>query len=38
MFYPTEYDYKKYFDEIMEFATSIRMLPLPVLKEKSGYL
>ena len=29
---------KKYFDEIMEFATSIRMLPLPVLKEKSGYL
>lgn len=29
---------KKYFDEIMEFAVSIRMLPLPVLKEKSGYL
>ena len=30
--------HKKYFDEIMEFATNIRMLPLPVLKEKSGYL
>ncbi|MBR1718408.1 MAG: 3-hydroxyacyl-CoA dehydrogenase [Bacilli bacterium] len=29
---------KKYFDEIMHFATSIRMLPLPVMKEKSGYL
>ena len=29
---------KKYYNEIMEFATSIRMLPLPVLKEKSGYL
>ena len=29
---------KKYFDEIMDFAVSIRMLPLPVLKEKSGYL
>lgn len=33
-----EYTDKKYFDEIIEFATSIRMLPLPVLKEKSGYL
>lgn len=29
---------EKYFNEIMEFAASIRMLPLPVLKEKSGYL
>ena len=29
---------KKYFNEVIEFATSIRMLPLPVLKEKSGYL
>lgn len=29
---------KKYFDEIMEFAKEIRMIPLPVLKEKSGYL
>ena len=29
---------KKYFDMIMEFAKSIRMIPLPVHKEKSGYL
>ena len=29
---------KKYFDEIMQFANDIRMLGLPVLKEKSGYL
>ena len=29
---------KKYFDEIIEFAESIKMIPLPVTKEKSGYL
>ena len=29
---------KKYFDEIIEFGKSIRMIPLPVTKEKSGYL
>lgn len=29
---------KKYFDEMIEFAKDIRMFPLPVLKEKSGYL
>lgn len=29
---------KKYFDMIVEFANEIRMLALPVLKEKSGYL
>ena len=29
---------KKYFDEILQFANDIRMLGLPVLKEKSGYL
>ena len=29
---------KRYFDEIVEFANEIRMLALPVLKEKSGYL
>ena len=29
---------EKYFDEINEFAKSIRMIPLPVTKEKSGYL
>lgn len=29
---------KKYFDVVMEFAKEIRMIPLPVLKEKSGYL
>lgn len=28
----------KYFDEIMKFAEAIRMIPLPVRKEKSGYL
>ena len=29
---------KKFFDMICEFANEIRMLALPVLKEKSGYL
>lgn len=29
---------KKYFDLIMSFAKEMGMLPLPVLKEKSGYL
>ena len=29
---------KQYFDLIMDFAKNIRMIPLPVLKEKSGYL
>lgn len=29
---------KKYFDAIMEFAKDIRMIALPVMKEKSGYL
>ena len=29
---------EKYFDEIIEFANSIRMISLPVTKEKSGYL
>lgn len=28
----------KYFQEIVEFANAIRMVALPVLKEKSGYL
>ena len=28
----------KFFEEIMEFARQIRMIPLPVRKEKSGYL
>ena len=28
----------KYFDEGMKFAEEIRMIPLPVRKEKSGYL
>ncbi len=28
----------RYFDEVMKFAADIRMVPLPVLKEKSGYL
>ena len=28
----------KYFDEIMQFANDIRMIGLPVRKEKSGYL
>jgi 3-hydroxybutyryl-CoA dehydrogenase len=27
-----------YFDQILEFAKDIRMIPLPVRKEKSGYL
>lgn len=29
---------KKYFDEIIEFGKSIKMIPIPVTKEKSGYL
>lgn len=29
---------KVHFDEVMNFAKEIRMVPLPVLKEKSGYL
>ena len=29
---------QKYFDLIMDFAKEIRMIPLPVRKEKSGYL
>lgn len=29
---------KAVFDSIIDFAKQIRMLPLPVLKEKSGYL
>ena len=29
---------KKYFDEVIEFGKSIKMIPLPVTKEKSGYL
>lgn len=28
----------RYFNQIVEFAKEIRMIPLPVLKEKSGYL
>ena len=28
----------RYFDEVMKFAKEIRMIPLPVRKEKSGYL
>ena len=28
----------EYFDEIVAFARDIRMFPLPVMKEKSGYL
>lgn len=28
----------RYFDEVMEFAKQMRMIPLPVHKEKSGYL
>ena len=28
----------KYFDEVMQFANDIRMIGLPVRKEKSGYL
>lgn len=29
---------QKYFDEVVKFAHEIRMIPLPVNKEKSGYL
>ena len=29
---------EKYFNEIIEFGESIKMIPLPVTKEKSGYL
>ncbi len=29
---------QKYFDEIIKFGESIKMIPLPVTKEKSGYL
>ncbi|WP_200814925.1 3-hydroxyacyl-CoA dehydrogenase [Scatolibacter rhodanostii] len=29
---------KHYFDQVMEFAKNIRMIPLPVHKEKAGYL
>lgn len=29
---------KKYFAQVVEFAKEIRMIPLPVHKEKSGYL
>ena len=29
---------RRYFDEVMKFAEQIRMIPLPVNKEKSGYL
>ncbi|MGN0740310.1 MAG: 3-hydroxyacyl-CoA dehydrogenase [Treponema sp.] len=29
---------KRYFNELVDFATDIRMFPLPLLKEKSGYL
>ena len=29
---------QKYFDEVMEFGNQIRMLSLPVKKEKNGYL
>ena len=28
----------KYFDEVVEFAKAINMIPLPVMEEKSGYL
>lgn len=28
----------RYFDEVIKFAEEIRMIPLPVRKEKSGYL
>lgn len=31
-------DGARYFDEVMKFAEEIRMIPLPVRKEKSGYL
>lgn len=29
---------KRYFDELVDFANDIRMLALPVNKEKNGYL
>ncbi len=29
---------KKYFDEAIEFAKAIRMIPIPIQKEKAGYL
>ena len=29
---------QKYFDEVVEFATNIRMIPLKINKEKAGYL
>lgn len=29
---------KVYFDQVIEFAKQINMIPLPILKEKSGYL
>ena len=29
---------KKYFEDILVFASNIRMVPLPIYKEKSGYL
>ncbi len=29
---------KKYFEDILVFASNIRMIPLPIYKEKSGYL
>ena len=29
---------ERYFNQIMEFAEEIRMIPLPVRKEKAGYL
>jgi len=29
---------KKYFDDVMQFANELRMVALPVMKEKSGYL
>ena len=29
---------EKYFNQVKEFAKSIRMIPLPIKKEKSGYL
>lgn len=28
----------RYFDDVVDFAAGIRMLPLPIKKEKSGYL
>lgn len=29
---------KKYFEDVLVFASNIRMIPLPIYKEKSGYL